>query len=414
MILLCLYDKDGDISNYKNKFITGNGILYMKRLCIFVLYDKNGEIDSYIDHIVISMQNFVQKIILVINGCVEEVDRQRLQKHAVIFVRANEGFDAGAYKDVLLKYIPRAEWSAYDEIILMNDTFYGPFYPMEELWKTSERLKADFWGITRHPDGLYSDGQDMPSHIQGYFLAIRKQMLHSEAFVTFWKEMPDLCNIYDTIKEFEVRFTTYFEGLGFVGKTLMEIGNPSLSVKYNENPYLTHSFCLIRNQGIPFLKKKALFFQAAGYEETIDAIEYIEKEQLYDTNLIWENIFRLCREKQFTAVFNYFELEKFYESHARIYIYGAGKYGKRIKRYFEYRNWEYECFLVSKEEDVIEGCTRYDTVMIEPTDGIIMALGNKNLDEVLRLVKNMISNDQMFLPESVVERPVSCELISLM
>lgn len=372
----------------------------MKRLGIIVIYDKFGKIDRYIDRMISATYQALHKLIIIINGSVQRESYFGLQKYSSsIFIRANQGFDAGAYRDIFLKYIPQQEWSAYDEVILMNDTFYGPIYPLENIWGIFEQIEADFWGITKHPNGLYPNGQEMPSHIQGYFFVIRKRMLCSKEFYKFWEEMPDLHDIYDVIKEFEVRFTTYFEECGFKGKALMDLGSPPLEIEYNKNPYFTYNLRLIRDKGIPFLKKKSLLFQTKGYEETIDAIEYMEKEKLYDTSLIWENIFRLCREKQFKSVFNYFELEKFYGSHERIFIYGAGKYGQRIKRYFEYRKWKYECFLVSRQEDVREGCVRYEDITFALTDGIIMALNQKNLEEVLDMVNDIFSAEQMFLPE---------------
>lgn len=372
----------------------------MKRIGVMVVYDKSGRMDHYIDHLISAMDSILHKFVIIINGTIQEEDYVRLKNYSSqIFIRENKGFDAGAYKDAFLKYIPRSEWSAYDEVILMNDTFYGPICSIEGMCRIFDQLEVDFWGITKHPRGIYADGREVLPHIQGYFLAIRKKMLCSKEFLTFWEEMPALHNIYDVIREFEVRFTAYFEERGFKGKALMDLGSQPLEMEYNKNPYLTCNLQLIRDKKIPFLKKKSLLFQTIGYEETLDAIEYIEKEKLYDTSLIWENIFRLCKEKQFQSVFDYDKLEIFYKSHNRIFIYGAGKYGQRIRRYFEYRKWKYECFLVSREADITEGCVKYDTITFALSDGVIMALNEKNLDEVLKLVGKNIFVEQMILPE---------------
>ncbi len=374
----------------------------MKRLGVIAIYDKVGKIDTYIDYLISSMSKISHKLVVIINGSIQKEDYARIHNYASqIFIRENYGFDAGAYREFFLNYIPQKEWAAYDEVILMNDTFYGPIYSPESIWGIFKQDEADFWGMTRHPGGVYPGGQSMPSHIQGYFLVIGKKVLRSEEFLAFWKGLPDLYDIQDAIKEFEVRFTSYFEACGFTGKTLMDVGSPNLEIAYNENPYFAYNLYLIRDKKIPFLKKKSLFFQATGYVETIDAIEYIEKEKLYDTSLIWDNIFRLCREKQFQSVFDYDKLEKFYESHNRIFIYGAGKYGQRIRRYFEYRKWKYECFLVSRKEDEAEGCVRYCNITFEPSDGIIMALNQKNLEAVLNLVSDIFSTEQLLLPEWV-------------
>lgn len=372
-----------------------------KRMGIFVMYDRNGQMDRYIDFLLSSMQNLFHKLVIVVNGYIQEEELSRLKKYTqCLFVRENKEFDAGAYKDVFFKYIPRDEWVRYDEITMFNDTFYGPIYPLVDIWNKFKQIEVDFWGITRHPETIYSSGKKVPSHVQGYFLTIRKKMLQSQEFLAFWESMPKLKDVIDAIWEFEIRFTTYFEGHGFVGKALMDICDYPMDIK-NQNPYIFYNLRLIRNKKIPFLKKKALLFQVGGFEETIDAIEYIEKEKLYDTDMIWDNILRLSRENQFSSIFNYSKLEDFYHRHNRIFIYGIEKYGQRIKKYFEYRNWSYECFLVSREIDAVDGCLKYDSNMILPTDGIIMALNTKNLEEVLRKIMESVSEEQLFLPEII-------------
>lgn len=371
-----------------------------KRMGVFVLYDRNGVIDQYIDYLVSSMRILFHKLVIVVNGYIQKKDLFRLKKYTQhIYIRKNKGFDAGAYKDVFLKYIPWEEWREYDEITLWNDTFFGPVYSLNDMWKRFESVETDFWGITRHSRGTYADETDMPSHIQAYFLTIRKRMLQSKEFLLFWEKMTDLGDVCNIIKEFEVSFTTYFEECGFKGKALMDLGSPLLEMKYNENPYFTYNLRLIRDKGIPFLKKKSLLFQTKGYEETIAAIEYMENKHLYDTSLIWDNIFRLSRESSFRSIFNYWKLENFYRSHKRIFIYGAGKYGQRMKSYFKYRKWFYVCFFVSREEDVQDGCVKYDFEMILPSDGIIMALNQKNLEEVLNQMMDKVSEEQLLLPE---------------
>lgn len=38
----------------------------------------------------------------------------------------------------------------YDEIIFLNDSVFGPFYPFGEMFlKMEERKELDFWGVTK-------------------------------------------------------------------------------------------------------------------------------------------------------------------------------------------------------------------------------------------------------------------------
>jgi len=99
----------------------------------------------------------------------------------------------------------------------------------------------------------------------------------------------------------------------------------------------------------------------------IDALEYIEKETCYNTGLILESLFRLSKEQGNWSAFNYYEIEKVYFAHKRIYIYGAGKYAKNMRRYFQYRGWNYECFLVSDNVEGFQECKNFKDVNITPT-----------------------------------------------
>lgn len=372
----------------------------MKRLGIIVFFSINGKVDQYVDYLILSVQKLFHKFIFIVNGAIQDEDYVRLKEYVqYIVVRENEGYDAGAYKDAFLKYITKTELAEYDEVVLMNDTFYGPFYPLTDIWSKFNDEKVDFWGITRHPKGRFSDGTEMPSHVQGYFLVLKKRLIRSRAFQVFWENMPYPSNIQSAINEFEIRFTTYFEEIGFIGKSFMDVSDSLFKVEDNTNPYLYYNLWMIRDVGVPFLKKKSLFLQMPGYIQTIDSIEYIEKEKFYDTTMIWKNVFRLSKENQFKSVFNYYQLEKFYHYHNHIFIYGAGQYGRNLKRYFEYRKWTFVCFLVSREEDKKENCEKYDDIQVEASDGIILALGKKALKEVYPIVIHDLDISQILIPQ---------------
>ena len=79
----------------------------MERLGIFVLYDKSGIADRYIDYSLKALGELCKEIVLIVNGRIRPSDLRRIEGYITdAYVRNNEGFDAGAYKDALLKFIP--------------------------------------------------------------------------------------------------------------------------------------------------------------------------------------------------------------------------------------------------------------------------------------------------------------------
>ena len=121
-----------------------------KRLGAFLFYDKDGIVGDYIDYLLEKMNEHLDKLIVICNGEVNEEGKDRLKVFATEMIfRENEGFDAGGWKHLFTKHLSRDELLAYDEIVLFNDSFFGPVYPLEEMFSEMEsRSVRDFWVIT--------------------------------------------------------------------------------------------------------------------------------------------------------------------------------------------------------------------------------------------------------------------------
>lgn len=55
-----------------------------------------------------------------------------------IVIRENIDYDAGAYKEIISGLAQNDELKNWDEIVLFNDTFYGPFFDWQiifEKWR---------------------------------------------------------------------------------------------------------------------------------------------------------------------------------------------------------------------------------------------------------------------------------------
>lgn len=374
----------------------------VKRLGIFTFYDAMGLVDEYVEVLLRWVEEALDRLVIIVNGQITQTSYQQLEKYAEqIFIRNNIGYDAGAYKDALLHYIPEAEWKNYDEIVCFNDTFFGPLNSKQNLWKIFEHVNADFWGISRHPCGKIWEGRYVPSHIQAYFIVFRKSLFGDKSFIDFWDRLSYPKTYDEAIWNFEIGLTSFFEEKGFKGVSLMDLRSENCKMEDTENPYMYHSYRLIKYMDVPFLKKKCFQFESMGYIDSINALEYIDRELDYDSKVIWANIYRLCKNKLFHTLFDYNKLELFYYSHARIFLYGAGSYGKKLERYFKYREWRFENFIVSEDIGEAENCKLYKDVKFEKTDGIILALGQKNVRKVYESIKQDLSDEQIFLPEEV-------------
>ena len=103
-----------------------------------------------------------------------------------IYYRTNKGYDSGAYKDALCSFLGWDEVYKYDELILVNDSFFGFFYPLKDSFQLMDKEKCDFWGMTGQAAGEYKDPfYSFDEHVHSYFMVFKKNVLKSKAFKSF-------------------------------------------------------------------------------------------------------------------------------------------------------------------------------------------------------------------------------------
>ena len=116
----------------------------VKRAFIYVFYDPEGIADGYVEKMLSSLREVSSHTLLVVNGDIREECLSALRPYCDdVLIRENEGYDVTAY----IKGLERlGDSSLYDEVILMNSTLYGPFYPLTEMLGEMDRRDVDFWG----------------------------------------------------------------------------------------------------------------------------------------------------------------------------------------------------------------------------------------------------------------------------
>lgn len=375
------------------------GLDIYKRIGIFVLYDEKGIVDDYVEVLLKGMQTVLQELIIVVNGFITDVGFQRLRKIThKIYIRENIGYDGGAYKDVFIDFLPEEELEQWDEVVMFNDTFYGSFFPWSETFERMEKELVDYWGLSRFPKGNYfTTGKEIPEHIQGYFLVCRRSLFLSEAWRKFWIRLEYPKTYQEAIENFEIYFTQYFSGKGYRNKVLTD--DEGGCIGCGENPTMWCFNDLICNYRFPIIKRKV--FCMVHLDAVKNTIDYIRENTDYNINLITKHLRRLYKENRIQPLMP-FEPEKlylFYRKYKRIYIYGHGVYGKGIARYFEYKNWKYDGFIVSENKENNENLLIYQEMKFDTEDGVILALGKSAFQEVYPIVKKDLDEKQIYYAE---------------
>ena len=274
----------------------------IKRLVIYFFYDKEGIVDRYVPYMLEDIRKNCSELFIVCNGKLSaEGESVFLGLTPHLRVRENVGFDVWAYKEVLELY----GWdriAEFDEVVFMNSTIMGPVYPFSEMYEEMNKRDLDFWGINAFhkvpfdPFGKIPYGY-VPWHLQSSFIAVRKSMLTSPDYHSYWENRPPVNSYEDAVSTHEAIFTKTFQDKGFICASYVDTSDME---EFTEYPALKAPVETIRDRRSPVFKRRS-FFQPyyAMINESNGAqgrqlLEYIEKHTDYDVELIWENILRSC------------------------------------------------------------------------------------------------------------------------
>ena len=275
----------------------------MKRLLIYLTYDKQNIIDDYIGYFLRSMRSITDTIVAVCNMPYIEKGLPNLSDYADrIFYRENKGLDCGGFKDALCQFIGWDQLKEYDELILANDSFYGPFKDIGHIFAEMEARHLDFWGLMKRGSGAYGATGKDPEHILSFFYVFQTPMIHSPDFRSYWEVMPYYKDYMTVVKQYERQLTKYFADLGYTYGAYAdtepnESSNPRN--QFFQCDYLSYEMITKRN--FPFLKRKQLSYNplfTQTQENLALSIDYVDQCTDYDVSLIWQNLIRVMNPAQ--------------------------------------------------------------------------------------------------------------------
>ncbi|HEX7815157.1 rhamnan synthesis F family protein [Dyella sp.] len=265
----------------------------MKRVLFYLFFDEQGVVDDYIPYKLSKLREHVDTIFVVSNSPLDEEARRRLEGVAdIVHVRENVGFDVWGYKEAMETFGEK-RLEEYDELILMNYTFFGPIYPFSETFAAMDAKDCDFWGITAHkamtPNPFTREGT-LPLHLNSHWISVRRSMFMSKEFRNYWAKMPPITSYVDSILQHESKFTDYFSKKGFRYEVTFPVED------YPTEYSAFQSIEMMLRNRCPIFKRRLFFHDPLFLEQNAiilrDAMEMVEREGNYDPDLIWKNIVR--------------------------------------------------------------------------------------------------------------------------
>lgn len=273
----------------------------MRRYLIFLLYDPEGYVDDAVLHTLRGFRPQVERILVVSNGYLQEESARRLEGVAdEVLERENIGFDIGAYR-AALGHVGRQNLDNYDEVLLVNYTFFGPIDSFNELFERMDANPADFWGMSDHiamtPHPILGVGT-MPQHLQSYWLALRARLFQSDDFWNYWAELENANSYHDVIVKFETQFTEHFAQLGY-----------KWAVAYSHEEYGTLNASMeapmaMLADGCPIFKRRIFFHDAVDRDHAGVAAAEVAKFAIdhgYPRDVLIDGIIRRTSARQLSA-----------------------------------------------------------------------------------------------------------------
>ncbi len=176
------------------------------RWLIYSQFNRQGQICEYVLYALKALCDEGFRIIFVSNSIKFKPEQLTAIKPwcAKILKRRNVGYDFGAYREGILAI---EDSSSIEALILMNDSVYGPLFPLRDTLDRMSSEEFDICGLT--------DSWEHAYHLQSYFYYFNRRILQSRNFREFWRTIPLLNNKKAVIRRLEVGLTQFFLQRGF-------------------------------------------------------------------------------------------------------------------------------------------------------------------------------------------------------
>ena len=199
----------------------------MNNIAIFAHYDKDNLIDDYVVYYLEQLKKICKNIIFVSDCNLSREQISKIENIVTYSITQKHGeYDFGSYKRGFKLAKQKNLLEQADNLILCNDSCYGPFYPFEEIFKTMDSKNCDFWGITQNINRInktdYPCNEANNQHIQSYFMVLKKQVFKSLIFEDFIEAIAAQPDKETIIVKYEIGLTAQLCQAGFKFDTIFD------------------------------------------------------------------------------------------------------------------------------------------------------------------------------------------------
>ncbi|MBQ5317228.1 MAG: hypothetical protein J6I96_06715 [Oscillospiraceae bacterium] len=233
------------------------------RTAILSCFFAKGEIPKTLFMLMDGLKEIADNIVLVGDCKIIPSELDKLSDYVCYakFVRHNQ-YDFGSY-NIGLRYARENGLLTNDiaeELVVLNDSCYGPVYPFSESVAKMSSPKIDFWGLSGYKTAIFK------KHISSYFFVFKRNILDTEYLDEFIGTIEGQLDRSKVIIKYETELTGFLAGKGFRYDAICF---------RNDLSVFNHPVTFLKEYRIPLIKKKA--FQRVSKEDINEALDIIRE-----------------------------------------------------------------------------------------------------------------------------------------
>jgi lipopolysaccharide biosynthesis protein len=211
--------------------------------CLFVTHSAECRVKPHVAYHVGALLTAGFQVVLVCNTDDLSAATQlgTFPGPSVLVARRNEGFDFGAWAD-LLRMFP-ALWDC-PRLLLVNDSIIGPGGGGTSLFPRLLAVEADLVGLV--------ESYEFRRHLQSYFLLLNRKALDSAQVRAFWQKVINYRNKIEVIRRYELTFTDICVKAGLKTRALMQ--QNVLSKTIDRQNIMIRRWRDVLRAGLPYVK----------------------------------------------------------------------------------------------------------------------------------------------------------------
>jgi len=222
-----------------------------KRVAVFASYSRDGFLPPQVLPYLAGLKPLTKAIVIVCDNDLAAGEREKLAPFVAHIITGKHGeYDFGSYKRGVACARENGLLDDADDLILCNDSCYGPVGSFAPMIEAMEARRLDFWGAT--------DSNQFSYHLQSYWVVLSRKVFISDAFVGFIKGVKKQENVDQVIQNYELGMTKVLTKAGFTVGAMVQ--NTLKGVHPKDPTYDNISVLPIYTleNGMPLIKVKAL------------------------------------------------------------------------------------------------------------------------------------------------------------